>query len=345
MTGLLALTSELSLIIGTLLADGSPVLQRLSLLVTSPLVWAIMVGAIGIWLMLPRSGRVGGAGWWLSVVALVLLLLIMAVNPAMGELGELVLVFAIAACITACLIGVISWITPRDNFVARAIGATLAAAGLVLVVITLPPLVDIGPRILFWALAGMTAISAVATISMKSPIYSALWFALTILITAGLFFMQGAQFLAVATVVVYAGAIIVTFLFLLMLAQPEGHESYDRMSWGRSASAVASVCGVLMAAGLAYAINHLQYETGASSAPAVAATKAKDVLHEEHVAKLGSELFSQHLVSVEIGGTLLLVALVGAIVIVMRSRSEALTNQSRLAVYSNGAKRRGVNLD
>ena len=41
----------------------------------------------------------------------------------------------------------------------------------------------------------------------------------------------GAQFLAVATVVVYAGAILVTFLFVLMLAQPEGKAAYDRVSW------------------------------------------------------------------------------------------------------------------
>ena len=43
--------------------------------------------------------------------------------------------------------------------------------------------------------------------------------------------LQGAQFLAVATVVVYAGAILVTFLFVLMLAQPEGRTYYDRLSW------------------------------------------------------------------------------------------------------------------
>ena len=55
--------------------------------------------------------------------------------------------------------------------------------------------------------------------------------ALSLLGTAGLFLFQGAQFLAVATIVVYAGAILVTFLFVLMLAQPEGQASYDRVSW------------------------------------------------------------------------------------------------------------------
>ena len=54
---------------------------------------------------------------------------------------------------------------------------------------------------------------------------------MSLLGTAGLFLFQGAQFLGVATIVVYAGAILVTFLFVLMLAQPEGHAFYDRVSW------------------------------------------------------------------------------------------------------------------
>ena len=56
----------------------------------------------------------------------------------------------------------------------------------------------------------------------RNPVYCAIWFGMTLLGTAGLFLFQGAQFLAVATVVVYAGAILVTFLFVLMLAQPDG---------------------------------------------------------------------------------------------------------------------------
>ena len=61
-----------------------------------------------------------------------------------------------------------------------------------------------------------------ATVTFRNPVYCAIWFGLSLLGTAGLFLFHGAQFLAVATVVVYAGAILVTFLFVLMLAQPEG---------------------------------------------------------------------------------------------------------------------------
>ena len=65
--------------------------------------------------------------------------------------------------------------------------------------------------------------------------------AMSLLGTAGLFLFTGAQFLAVATVVVYAGAILVTFLFVLMLAQPEGKAAYDRVSWEALLSAAAGV--------------------------------------------------------------------------------------------------------
>ena len=77
-----------------------------------------------------------------------------------------------------------------------------------------------------------------ATVTFRNPVYCAIWFGLSLLGTAGLFLFHGAQFLAVATVVVYAGAILVTFLFVLMLAQPEGQASYDRVSWEALMSAV-----------------------------------------------------------------------------------------------------------
>ena len=60
--------------------------------------------------------------------------------------------------------------------------------------------------------------AAVATISFRNPVYCAIWFGMTLTGTAGLFLLAGAEFLAVATLVVYAGAILVTFLFVLMLA-------------------------------------------------------------------------------------------------------------------------------
>ena len=93
----------------------------------------------------------------------------------------------------------------------------------------------------FLILAAVTVVSAAAAVTFRSPLYCAIWFGQSLLGTAGLFFLTGAQFLAVATVVVYAGAILVTFLFVLMLAQPEGKAAYDRVSWEALLSAATGI--------------------------------------------------------------------------------------------------------
>jgi NADH-quinone oxidoreductase subunit J len=138
--------------------------------------------------------------------------------------------------------------------------------------------------------------------------------------TAGLLLFQGAQFLGVATVVVYAGAILVTFLFVLMLAQPEGTAYYDQLSWGAKLSALsgAAMVGILTLAMAAVFQN--PDATDRPQAPHDAAALAKNILSEEHMAHLGAQLFSKNLLAVEVAGTLLLVALVGTVAIVAQIR-------------------------
>ena len=155
----------------------------------------------------------------------------------------------------------------------------------------------------------------------RNPIYCAIWFGLTLLGVAGLFLLSDAQFLAVATIVVYAGAILVTLLFVLMLAQPEGKASYDSVSWEALFSATA---GMIMVGILSMTIGNV---FGTSRPPdvepiavATADQLADGVLSPYHVASIGMELFGRHLIAIEVAGTLLLAALVGAAVIVVRAK-------------------------
>src|SRR5262249_35775112 len=136
---------------------------------------------------------------------------------------------------------------PSGRTWGRAAGTLAVVIGLGLFVAREPHLGDWISNSVFFILAGGTVLSAVATVTFRSPVYSAIWFALSLLGTAGLFLFQGAQFLGVATIVVYAGAILVTFLFVLMLAQPAGTASYDRLSWAPRLSALtgAIVVGIL----------------------------------------------------------------------------------------------------
>jgi NADH-quinone oxidoreductase subunit J len=151
--------------------------------------------------------------------------------------------------------------------------------------------------------------------TLKNPIYCAVWFGASLLGTAGLLFLQGAQFLGVATIVVYAGAILVTLLFVLMLANAEGRDAYDRTSWEAPLSATAGIVlvGILtmtMANGL-----KPRYDF-----PPPVRTASDDIMNQNHVARLGAELFSRHLIAIEVAGVLLLAALVGAVAIVVHSR-------------------------
>jgi NADH-quinone oxidoreductase subunit J len=208
---------------------------------------------------------------------------------------------------------------PRGGARGRRLGALLGLASLGILAYEMPPLGELGGAVVFYVLAGVTVISAVAAVTFRSPVYCAIWFALSLLGTSGLFLFQGAQFLGVATVVVYAGAILVTFLFVLMLAQPEGDAFYDRISW----EGLLSACtGALMVGVLTLTVVGVLRDPDVALRPVPAFTAEqldKQVLSSEHMAHLGGELFSRYLIAVEVAGTLLLVALVGAVAIVSQS--------------------------
>lgn len=186
-------------------------------------------------------------------------------------------------------------------------GFLIGLIGIALIGVALPPLGDALSQVLFWLMATIAVVASGAAVTSRSPVYAAIWFAVSLLGTAGLFLLQGAHFLGIATIVVYAGAIVVTFLFVLMLAQPEGHSPYDRISWAGFAIPIAAIGVALVVGALVGSLPNF------SPKPFPA-----EILHKEHVARLGGQLFARHLVSVEVVGTILLVALVGAIAIVIQ---------------------------
>ena len=201
-------------------------------------------------------------------------------------------------------------------------------AGLSLLLILLgmmAPLTGTGSQVVFRALTAVTLVSAVAAVATPSPVYTAIWFALSLLGTAGLLMFTGAQFLSVATLAVYAGAIVVTFLFVIMLAQPEGHAPYDRMTWGWYTKSASALIAALLVGVLTFAIR------AAYDPLSVSAATPRDVLHPAHMARFGSELFGKHLLSVEIAGALLLVALVGGISIMIQAGQLSVHSEEGLA--------------
>jgi NADH-quinone oxidoreductase subunit J len=231
-------------------------------------------------------------------------------NPAAAMLSAATLFLAVGL-----------WLSlPRVRAWGRSLGAIFVAASLGLFASQSPALGNWAADGVFYILAGVTVLSAAATVTFRNPVYSAIWFAMSLLGTAGLFLFNGAQFLGVATIVVYAGAILVTFLFVLMLAQPKGHAPYDRVSWAPS---LAALTGAMVVGVMTLAVAAVFQNPTVAERPLpvfVSEDLEGEILAKDHMAHLGAQLFSTQLISVEVAGTLLLVALVGTVAIVAQMR-------------------------
>src|SRR5262245_3312936 len=177
----------------------------------------------------------------------------------------------------------------------------------------------------FHLLAAVSLAAAIMMITSRNPVYSALWFALVLLGNSGLFLLQKAEFLSAATVIVYAGAIVVTFLFVIMLAQPTGTARYDRYSREPLlVTATGLVLASVLVGTLHYSARFEQWqpqETGSyrpseETIAAIADSPGQNArINGKHVAGLGKSLFLDHAASVEVIGVLLLAAVVGAVLI------------------------------
>lgn len=114
------------------------------------------------------------------------------------------------------------------------------------------------PAVLFWVFALIAVAAAARMITHSRPVYSALYFVMVVLSTSGLFLLLHAEFMALALVIVYAGAILITYLFVIMLAQqaPTGEDEAHRAGYDRIARepAAAAIVGFLMIAVLSRAI-------------------------------------------------------------------------------------------
>jgi NADH-quinone oxidoreductase subunit J len=216
---------------------------------------------------------------------------------------------------------------PRAGSRSTISSAVVALVGLMLLVSSLQPETwsndsNLTETILFSIFSIVALASGVMMITNRNPVYAALWFALVTLSTCGLFLLQSAPFLAAATIIVYAGAIIVTFLFVIMLAQQSGATLTDQRS--RQPLAATIVAFILMGALLstietwsATKVNAKpQAEAVVATANLLSQPAADEPLGTLH--GLGRSLFGDYLFAVELAGTLLLIAAIGAIAMAPR---------------------------
>jgi NADH-quinone oxidoreductase subunit J len=177
-----------------------------------------------------------------------------------------------------------------------------------------------GEAVQFWILGTVAVIGALCTILMKRAVHSALCLAGTMIILAVFYLANGAYFLGVVQIVVYTGAIMMLFLFVVMLVGVTAADSLKETIKGQRW--LALLCGlgfgVLLIAGIGHA--SLTEFNGIGQANAGG-----------NVEGLAALLFTKYVFAFEITGALLITAAVGAMVLTHRERTERAKTQRELS--------------
>ena len=169
--------------------------------------------------------------------------------------------------------------------------------------------------ITFWALAGLAVFASAMVIGQRNPMYSVLFLIAAFAALAGLYIQLDAPFVAVAQIIIYAGAIMVLFLFVVMLlnAPQEDGAEWDRThplrrpGIGRVGAALAGVL-ILQLTYALMQVNELEAAVGSQTGAVTVSS----------VRELGKVLFERHAFAFEATSVLILVAMVGAVVLARR---------------------------
>jgi NADH-quinone oxidoreductase subunit J len=164
---------------------------------------------------------------------------------------------------------------------------------------------------LFYAFSAVLVASALGVILLKNPVHSALCLVLSFFTSATIWLLIEAEFLAIVLVLVYVGAVMVLFLFVVMMLDirieqlRKGYTRFAWLGWLVAAAIVFEILGVVFARRLG-----LDVTSGFASLP-------EDY---SNTRELGVELYTRFVYPFELAAVLLLVAIIAAIVLTMRHR-------------------------
>jgi NADH-quinone oxidoreductase subunit J len=171
--------------------------------------------------------------------------------------------------------------------------------------------------VLFFVFAAAALAGALGVVLARNPVHSALWLVLTLLSVAVFFLLQDAQLVAAVQVIVYAGAIVVLFLFVIMLLGVDRHESLEDPVKLQRPAAIA--LGALVLAEIVYLAGH-EWATGAKTGHGIPIRGGVGQVAEyNNIERVAHLLFTDFLWPFQITAGLLVVAVVGAIVLARRS--------------------------
>ena len=174
---------------------------------------------------------------------------------------------------------------------------------------------------LFFVAAATALTGAFGVVLARNPVHSALFLVMTLISVAVLFLLRDAELIAAVQVIVYASAIVVLFLFVIMLLGVDRNESLEDRIPGQRAAAI--VLGLVLLAEIVFLAGH-EWATGQETASGVPLQGGGFGGNVERVARV---LFTDFLWAFEITAVLLVIAVVGAVVLARRSgqRADAVT--------------------
>lgn len=167
-------------------------------------------------------------------------------------------------------------------------------------------------EILFYIFGTILVAGALGVIVSRNPVYSALLLVLCFITSAAIWLLMQAEFLAVVLVLVYVGAVMVLFLFVVMMLDinleklREGFTRFAWLGWLTALAVIVEIVGVVWARGGL----GIDASTGAADLPA----------NYSNTLELGSVLYTKYVYPFELAAVLLLVAIVAAIALTMRKR-------------------------
>jgi NADH-quinone oxidoreductase subunit J len=165
-------------------------------------------------------------------------------------------------------------------------------------------------QILFWALSVLALFSALMVVTSKNPVFSVVWLIVTFFAISGHYILLNAQFIAIVNIIVYAGAIMVLFLFVIMLMNLSKDTEPQKNKWLKLAGAVAGGCLLLV---MVAALRNTEQKMTELATGDIGL-----------IQNLGKVLFTEYVVPFEISSVLFLSAMVGAVVLGKRERDDEL---------------------
>lgn len=173
----------------------------------------------------------------------------------------------------------------------------------------------------FYIFSAILVAAAVMVISAKNPVHSVLYLILCFFNAAGLFVLIGAEFVAMILVIVYVGAVAVLFLFVVMMLDINFQELRRGLL---QYLPIGGLIGLILAVELLLIVGTWVVAPGTSDLAAAPVPAIPDVTNTE---ALGRIMYTQYVYAFQASGLILLVAMIGAIVLTLRSR-EGVRRQS-----------------